>query len=277
MYQPHGFYNCPAGDTKIWRYMDLSKLMSLLESASLHFTRSDKFIDPYEFTHPARTIEIWKANIAKRSQEKISALDPSLAPELLQQSMEKIQKEADLTLGHMAWSFRKWGRHYYVNCWHMSPHESDAMWKLYLKSNEGIAVQSTVASLIDAVSENEWTIYVGSVRYIDYEKDVIPWDNVHSFITHKRSSFEHEKELRAVLHYGEILPGDSSTAPMGIGAEVNITKLIQRIYVSPTAPSWFSDLIRAISRRYGIEAEVVTSTLFDPPTEFLSLGTDINA
>src|SRR5215469_15260960 len=33
---------------------------------------------------------------------------------------------------------------YFVNSWHMNDHESAAMWKVYLKSNEGVAIQSTV-------------------------------------------------------------------------------------------------------------------------------------
>ena len=34
-----------------------------------------------------------------------------------------------------------------VNCWHINEHESAAMWDLYLKSNEGIAIQSTYQKL----------------------------------------------------------------------------------------------------------------------------------
>ena len=34
-----------------------------------------------------------------------------------------------------------------INCWHLNDHESAAMWKLYLKSNEGIVIQSTFTNL----------------------------------------------------------------------------------------------------------------------------------
>ncbi len=33
---------------KIWRYMDLTKLVAFLETGSLHFARADTLGDPYE-------------------------------------------------------------------------------------------------------------------------------------------------------------------------------------------------------------------------------------
>lgn len=41
-------YTIPAPDAKLWRYMDLAKFLSLLESCSLFFTRLDHFQDPFE-------------------------------------------------------------------------------------------------------------------------------------------------------------------------------------------------------------------------------------
>lgn len=32
----------------------------------------------------------------------------------------------------------------YVSSWHMNEHESTAMWRLYLKSDEGLAIRTTV-------------------------------------------------------------------------------------------------------------------------------------
>ena len=37
-----------ACDTKLWRYQDFSKFVSLLDSGKLFFTRADSFDDPFE-------------------------------------------------------------------------------------------------------------------------------------------------------------------------------------------------------------------------------------
>ena len=50
---------------------------------------------------------------------------------------------------------KHWPKYNAINCWHMNDHESAAMWKLYLKSNEGIAVQSTYETLRDSIIDEE--------------------------------------------------------------------------------------------------------------------------
>jgi hypothetical protein len=38
----------PNNNCSLWRYMDLTKLLAMLESRQLWFPRADKFEDPYE-------------------------------------------------------------------------------------------------------------------------------------------------------------------------------------------------------------------------------------
>ena len=46
--------------------------------------------------------------------------------------------------------------------------------KLYLKSDEGVAIQSTFKRLKENFNQKESRpVYIGKVRYIDYEKDVM--------------------------------------------------------------------------------------------------------
>lgn len=40
---------------------------------------------------------------------------------------------------------------------------------------------------------------IGLVKYIDYDKDVFPLDNTFYPFTHKRKSFEHEREVRFLI------------------------------------------------------------------------------
>jgi hypothetical protein len=46
---------------------------------------------------------------------------------------------------------KKWPRYSAINCWHTNEHESAAMWKLCLKSDEEIAVQSTYEKVRDSL------------------------------------------------------------------------------------------------------------------------------
>jgi hypothetical protein len=52
----------------------------------------------------------------------------------------------------------------------MNDHESDALWKLYLKGSQGIAIQST-AERVKSSFEKTGThpVYMAVVEYIDYE------------------------------------------------------------------------------------------------------------
>jgi len=109
----------PNGAVKVWRYMDFTKLVSLIDSRCLFFSRADQLGDPFEGSYPRSNV---KARLAGTHW-----LFPDNEPVLpaLSLMMKKLNKE--------------WPMHLAVNCWHMNEHESAAMWKLYLKStaNEG--------------------------------------------------------------------------------------------------------------------------------------------
>ena len=87
---------------------------------------------------------------------------------------------------------------------------------------------------------------------------------------HKRKSFEHEQELRAVIQEfrykknGEIdwhkLPFDD-----GICGSVDLNVLIDRLYLAPTSPKWLLELVRSVTRRYELDKDVIQSSLDDRP------------
>ena len=51
----------------------------------------------------------------------------------------------------------------------------------------------------------------------------------------------------------------------GINVPVDLTKLIERIYVAASTPNWFADLVKALVVKYGYNFEVVHSRLDDTP------------
>ena len=51
MYKEHEAFTPPLSDTVLWRYMDFTKFVSLLEKQALFFARADKH-DPFEGAWP---------------------------------------------------------------------------------------------------------------------------------------------------------------------------------------------------------------------------------
>ena len=164
---------------KLWRYMDFTKFLSLLEDEGLFFSRVDYFDDRFEGSYPRANEEI---RAAAYGNERLRKSMPFLV-ESWRILMKQARKET------------------MINCGHMNECESAAMWKLYSKSNEAVCVQSTYERLHQCLDEKT---YIGEVRYIDYNTEYISeWNSFDAYL-HKRRSFAHERELRAIT----ILPGE---------------------------------------------------------------------
>jgi len=158
MYEAHPVFAQPDDETvKVWKYMDFTKLVSLIDSRRLHFTRVDKFDDPFEGSWP-------RINVHARHD----------IPDDLPLENSEAFARAMKRLGEIN---RQWPKHVAINCWHMNEHESAAMWKLYLKSNEGIAVQSRYNKLRDSIIDDE-TVNLGKVKYLDYDAESIDAGNL---------------------------------------------------------------------------------------------------
>lgn len=249
MYEEHPTFIQPDNEEiKVWRYMDFTKLVSLIDSCRLYFTRADKFEDPFEGSWP-------KTNVAAR--------------EFIPEEIPLEGRDKFLELMHGKGETNKhWPRYTAINCWHMNDYESAAMWKLYLKSDEGIAIQSTYAKLKKGLIDDE-KIYLGKVKYIDYDTEYIDAGNIFGPFVHKRKSFTHEQEVRAIVSKwptGERgIDFSQETIEYGLKIKVEIETLIERIYVAPSAPTWFADLVMAVIAKYGYNFEVLHSRLNENP------------
>lgn len=163
--------------------------------------------------------------------------------------------------------YRDYRNHTYVNCWHMNEFESDAMWKIYLKSDEGIAIQSTYNRLINSFDPlDDKIINVGIVSYIDYSKQSMPFDGFSPFI-YKRVSYSFENELRALLQYRSSENNahkfiDNETL-LGLPIKVNLNMLIENIFVSPYSPKWIYSSIVNLLDRLNLQYPIKRSSMLD--------------
>ena len=236
--------------------MDFTKFVSLLEKEQLFFAKADKLGDPFEGSYPKENVQQRAINYQNR----------------LEQIPNYIRRDLHIGSGDKAVSqfFKKLRKCIFINSWHESQHESAAMWKLYLKSNEGIAIQSTFGRLKDCFKQSTPDIYIGEVHYRDYMTEKIPENNFFAPFLHKRKSFEHEKELRAlVLEYSKTKDGLPNLSKPdysdGVGIPVDLEKLIDKVYVAPGNPKWFLELVKSVTRKYSLNKPVMQSALDTKP------------
>ena len=233
-------------DIPIWRYMDFTKFVSMLVHKGLYFSRLDKLGDPFEGSLP-------KLNVADQS---------IIVPDELKANPILAQGYID-SFKNMRQAIKRLRTSVFASTWHMAEHESAAMWKLYARTEEAICVRSTYAKLESLLGDD---VFVGRVIYIDYDQYMIPLGNILWPYVHKRKSFEHEQELRALIP--DLKNGFSNEAiqqPPGIWRDIDLNALIDHIYIAPTAPEWFVHTVQETLKQFGHAFPVVRSALDENP------------
>ncbi|HDR7527195.1 MULTISPECIES: DUF2971 domain-containing protein [Bacillus cereus group] len=241
------------GDAKLWRYMDFTKLVSLLSTQSIYLCRSDEFKDVFEGVLFGYGVED-----AREDLEKIFS-GSRTSERFIQAQLEKAEKLVDYTM----WLSEQNRKNVFINCWHLNEYESAAMWDLYLKSSEGIAIQTTFDKIKKSLNVCKEDIFIGEVKYIDHTKQRnLTESYLEPFFT-KRISFKHEQEVRLVYaltpHHEEYV---ENSDVKGKSIQVSLTDLIERVYVSPDADAWFVDVVKVVLAKFNIDAEVVHSDLY---------------
>ncbi|WP_281637516.1 DUF2971 domain-containing protein [Flavobacterium marginilacus] len=213
-------------DTIVWKYLDLSKFLDLLLSRKLFMSRSDKFEDQYEGTFSEPTFE----EIKKLSIDN---------PDFLNYYKTHREKVA-------------------VSSWHINEYESFAMWQIFTQNSEGLAIQSTVKRLQESLHpENNYKQYIGEVNYIDYKKEYIPFDDMFFPFLFKRKSFQYEREVRIITDVTD------SNIKLNDGLKINIdiSQLIERIYIHPKSENWYKNLVIQLVKQLGFDFQIEKSDL----------------
>jgi hypothetical protein len=245
MYKEHPVFEKPEDENaKIWRYMDFTKFVSLLDRSALFFCRADKLGDPFEGSYPRASVELRKLELEQYIKEGTITLPADSSLDKLLTSMgDNLRKLLEFTS---------------VSCWSLSEYESAALWRLYIKGDQGIAIQSTFNHFKNSFGGDSPDINIGRVKYIDYDNDVLPAANVLYPFIHKRKSFEHEQELRAVIFRFPPFKHDTYMT-------VNLDTLLNKIYVAPSSPAWFFELVKSVAKKYDLDKKVLQSSLDAKP------------
>ncbi|EJP83496.1 MULTISPECIES: DUF2971 domain-containing protein [Bacillus cereus group] len=242
-------------DAKLWRYMDFTKLVSLLSTSTLYFPRSDQFKDVFEgkiygYGEEDALITIEQLIDSTNTSENFKRHSRSIVEHVVKSVYDRSEKDK---------------KNVFVNCWHLNEYESAAMWDLYLKNEEGIAIQTTFNSIKKSLDACKEEIFIGKVKYVDPAK----YKNLNNsfiepFFT-KRMSFSHEKEVRLIyapvidVYDDEQCPDESI---IGKNIRMNLDELIEKVYVSPDAAPWFVEVVRVVLEKFDVNAEIVHSDLY---------------
>ena len=242
MYQEHPLFFPPSDESVLWRYLDLRKLIAMLDKRALFFVRADRLGDPFE------------GSFTKMNQALRPALYRGEIPE---------EKLGELSIYRM-----ELRRFTLISCWHESASESEAMWRLYSREQDGVAIKTTLASLKGSLMCTD-DVYIGRVAYADYNTEFIREDNLFAPYLYKRESFRHEREVRALI--AKWPPGDKpivfqgDICGVGMNLDVDLDQLVQEVVVDARADDWVLDLVQSIVAKYELDAPVTRSALAGHP------------
>ena len=113
---------------KLWRYMDLSKFISLIGKKKLYFASLESFEDIFEGAKGiAERKEKWDDFYLDFFKQAIQTA-PGMNPKDL--TDQYIEENAVRLLSEMETGGKFERKNTFVSCWHCDQYESEAMWKL---------------------------------------------------------------------------------------------------------------------------------------------------
>ncbi|TLY45412.1 MAG: hypothetical protein E6K54_08815 [Gammaproteobacteria bacterium] len=252
--------------------MSYDKFDDLITTGALYFCRSDLFSDPFEGSIPTKDVEKREADF-----EDISKKFEDFSEDRRQSWFEEsqIRFRARHRVEMQSW---------FINCWHLSEYESAGMWHLYGDKENTVSIQSTYATFKELLPDFS---FISMVKYIDYRTDSLlrgGWNIAEPFKT-KRLSYEHEKEIRALINDddldikeklgktlnaselkrkregGPYIKGQNDIK--GYKVSIDLQSLIQSIRVPPNASNDQKDKVKALIRKFGFDSNIVQRSEID--------------
>lgn len=151
-------------ETDIYRYIQFSQFVSLVESKSIYISKVSSWDDPWEGV-----------------LSRIPHYDEN----------GKLLKTLGSSLDYM-----------YGQCWSLTP-ESDALWRIYSPNKEGILIKTKITNLYKIEGYTRAYIgkvlYYNNLKTIDLRS----LNHFEGYLL-KRDSFQHENEVRLLIDYNDI-------------------------------------------------------------------------
>lgn len=281
-------------ETKVFRYLTIEKYIDLLTSTSLFFpsikklketndamegfipkvlldkvistfvnTESEMRKESFESGVKQLTRVAYEANIANRSQQEINTHISNLLKTSGVEEMCLERKPFDFAAHQKIEDFAC------ANCWNKNDYTSISMWKLYTDNGKGVAIQSTIGrlknALLNASHDNINKIKIAPVVYVNHFETEFPAEDFilkdgdlpHGLI--KAPEFRSEEEVRLlIMPNNEIDYQDK--VPIDYSLKINILSLIENIYISPFSNHLFDKAIISLAKNKGIEEDKIVKS-----------------
>jgi hypothetical protein len=216
-----------AATEKVWRYMSFARFVWLLQKRQLWLSRADLLGDPWEI---ALVGDQLKFVISRHPPTDIFSKQPRESAEERSSRIIKL-----------------WRRTTFVNCWSTAEHESHALWRIYCRSAEGVALQTTLARLSDSVAGLP-------VLRVTYEGPgrARRTPTIDDLVTKKRPMFAYEHEVRIVRSKiadiaDEAMPDEKI---LGLPLAWEPERHVECIRVHPEADFSFFETVTAVIGQY---------------------------
>ena len=220
------------------RYLDVPRFISFLNTRALYFCRSDLFPDKFEGSFTFTVKEVI-SNSYKKNRIKYT--------------YEKFKKELREGV--------------FLSCWSLGVDDNMALWKLYGKTNDCVAITTTVAKLKAALHRFSGLgkLFLRKVEYIKHWKDpdieIKPYSNVFRY---KAVGYSFENEVRVILdRFSSTFKATSKDE--GVTIPVDLSSFLRSVVVSPECSPWFKAIIRDIIGKYNISCPVRNSSMSKEP------------
>lgn len=254
--------------------MSIDKFIDILATKEIYFTPLTSYgnTDPFEGLLPKVALDAFAGVFQKTANEvqerttfvtqfldeaksRGEVIDASVLEEY-----DSLVAGTNNMLPFMEKAFFKIMSSVTVNCWHMNNSESEAMWRLYSDTNKGVAIQTTLSSLLESITTEKY-ITLSEVKYIDFNdpnltaRDCVHNGNLVPYL--KRNAFAHENEVRLSISPGVSKENIDDYVPQGIRVSVDPAKLIEKIYISPYASQPYPSSVYAIAGKFDLDENII--------------------
>lgn len=242
-----------------WKYLDLYKLLDLITTKDLYFTRFDHFEDGLEgLTGKAVGLMALTQGRPLTIEIVNKTFDENTRRRLVEEDKNRRQELEDIVNVSQKTQF--------ANCWFLDDRESLSMWKIYSKK-EGIALKFNAKQLVKTViaSAESFTnsdfkiLYYGKVDY----KNIWPFDPNERFDgkfngLKKDRSYSNEGEFRFVAVVPPERAGIHHNFKLPIG-ELKDFEL--EIITNPFMETWQFDSLKNLLKNYGLDDKLTASKM----------------
>jgi hypothetical protein len=241
----------PETDYSVVKYIDLTKFLSLLHKQSLFFCRLDKLEDQFEGTTAKANFD-YRVKYHQYLREIGAFKEPFTDEDIYEQVKFLFETEKKFKAIHC------------VCCWNKKEDESAALWKIYSDFSKGIMIRSSISRLKKSLEITQEEIRLSEIRYLNYEREIMPDGNIIFPIIHKQKAYAYEDEVRLIYETKQDgLEHDwtKEYVQEGIYIQTDLNELIEEIIIGPYSPIWYYELVKDITIKFGLNKPINRSVL----------------